>query len=389
MHALALGGRSPHRRSFRGFTLVELLVVMTIISILVGILLPAVQAARGVGRRTQCANNIRQLTVAIAAYEAENGTLPPSGVNTVVTTYGPGQGSTSGYHRPDKLGQKGPDFFGGTMLSWIGVILPQLDQESLYAGFEFTPDPGSLKPKTIMEQKGDPQATQLATLLCPSDSALGRYFSHPTLTKGKHLAKGNYAAFVSPAHADDQWQLPGAIVTYPGRIDAAGQCLATGQRGQDIIDGRGCTLMLSEIRTSPHPEDQRGAWAVAWTGATLLAYDFHPDPLSNPGKYVPGSWYASMPRPLPFQPPNNQGPNEDMLYSCPEPDLSQLDGMPCDTWTPANCYLSAAPRSLHIGGVNVAFADGRVTFLANGIDQFVMAFLISINDGNAVDPSQF
>lgn len=56
----------------RAFTLIELLVVVAIISILAALLLPALKSARELGRRTQCISNLRQIGVAIAAYEGEN-----------------------------------------------------------------------------------------------------------------------------------------------------------------------------------------------------------------------------------------------------------------------------------------------------------------------------
>ncbi len=65
-------------RRTRGFTLVELLVVIAIIGVLVAMLLPAVNAAREAARRTQCLNNLRQLSLAVANYESARRTLPPS-----------------------------------------------------------------------------------------------------------------------------------------------------------------------------------------------------------------------------------------------------------------------------------------------------------------------
>ena len=67
---------NSNRRSFGGFTLVEILVVIAIIGLLVAILLPAVNAARGAARRTQCINNTKQICLAIVAFESARGHLP-------------------------------------------------------------------------------------------------------------------------------------------------------------------------------------------------------------------------------------------------------------------------------------------------------------------------
>jgi prepilin-type processing-associated H-X9-DG protein len=65
--------------------------------------------------------------------------------------------------------------------------------------------------------------------------------------------------------------------------------------------------------------------------------------------------------------------------------------MPCGTWQPQGewHFQSAAPRSWHVGGVNVAFADGRTGFLPDDVDQIVMACLVSINDRQAVNIEQY
>src|SRR5437868_5977630 len=72
---------SPRVRN--GFTLVELLVVIAIIGVLVALLLPAVQTARESSRRSQCANNIKQIGLAVANYESTHRAMPPGNYHSV------------------------------------------------------------------------------------------------------------------------------------------------------------------------------------------------------------------------------------------------------------------------------------------------------------------
>ncbi len=97
----------------RAFTLVELLVVITIIGILIALLLPAVQAAREAARRVQCSNNLKQIGLAILNYEEAYCYLPPAG-------YSNGMGA-----RPNPSG-----------ISLLGLVLPYLELTGLESMLE-------------------------------------------------------------------------------------------------------------------------------------------------------------------------------------------------------------------------------------------------------------
>ncbi len=117
------------RPSRRGFTLVEMLVVLAIIGMLVGLILPAVQHVREAANRTSCANNLHQIGIACLAYEHDFKTLPPS--------YNINQGA-----------------------SWMVLIMPYMEQDPLYKQWDMT--------KTYYEQTDTARLGQLSNYFCPS-----------------------------------------------------------------------------------------------------------------------------------------------------------------------------------------------------------------------------
>jgi prepilin-type N-terminal cleavage/methylation domain-containing protein len=147
-----LNGSSRQRQ---GFTLVELLVVIAIIGILIALLLPAVQAAREAARRSQCANNIKQVGLAIHNYaDSYQESLPWNGYR------GPG-GDVGGRQEHYSY-------------SWICNALPYMEQQVLYDMINFD-DPdgnGGTAPGPAGPTNRDLRKTILDTVLCPSNEQL-------------------------------------------------------------------------------------------------------------------------------------------------------------------------------------------------------------------------
>lgn len=336
-----------------GFTLIELLVVVAIIGILIAMLLPAVQQARESSRRISCVNNLKQLGIATLSYNDTYKKLPPSGIVAAKELpYG-----TSTYPVFDPLS--------GKMFSWAVTLLPFVEETSLYDQFDMN--------VSVLEQPNEPQRHSVPAYLCPSDAANGRQYMDEEYTHGKWFGKGNYAAFVSPFHVDLQMVNPGALI-------------GGGQRMAKVIDGTSKTVVYSEVRTRDDRLDERGAWALPWNAASLLAPDMHYNLVTADGTVGgldPNAVEAILRQ---TQLPNTLGPNRDILVRC-DPDTlaeAQFDGMPCERWKwPLGLtgYISAAPRSTHPGGVNMTLLDGHVGFLTNDVDPVTLAYLVDIRDG--------
>jgi prepilin-type N-terminal cleavage/methylation domain-containing protein/prepilin-type processing-associated H-X9-DG protein len=137
---------SRNAKSAGGFTLVELLVVIAIIGILVALLLPAIQAAREAARRTQCANNMKNLGLALINYHDVNKKLPAA------TPYQTGN-----------LFSDGPGYIpGGT---WVVQIWPFIEEQALFDQFDHTKH-------TNHADNADVVGTPLPWLICPSDDEI-------------------------------------------------------------------------------------------------------------------------------------------------------------------------------------------------------------------------
>ncbi len=135
----------------KGFTLVELLVVIAIIGILIALLLPALQAAREAARRSQCANQLVQLGLAMHTYEHAHGYFPPG----VIDKQGPIRNVPSGYH-----------------MSWVTQILPYIEEGNTYRHIDF-------KQGAYARKNAPARAVVIGVLICPSDWTVPRGTAPP------------------------------------------------------------------------------------------------------------------------------------------------------------------------------------------------------------------
>ena len=106
----------------QGFTLVELLVVISIIAMLAALLLPAIQAAREQGRRTQCISNQRQVAFALLNYESNKGSFPALRAPLKPASYPCTHFAGDGALNPDS-----------TELTWVSFILPFMEQNTAWS----------------------------------------------------------------------------------------------------------------------------------------------------------------------------------------------------------------------------------------------------------------
>ncbi len=328
MQRVSSGRRKPARGRYLpaargGFTLIELLVVIAIISVLVSLLMPAVQQAREAARRTQCKNNLKQIGLGFHNFAATfNGKFPGNTTlfkNPAATAW-PFYGMTSPYG------------------SWSTQILPYLDNGNLFVQYDSSKD--------WWDNTGGNASVAVfknPMYMCPTAPNPDRV-----------MITTNTAGFTFNAASADYVGVGGIYDTsntsanyHRGVMQA--KVSANPTKVSDITDGLTNTVCVVEICDKPNQ----------WRAGKL--FKDNSTQVFNCANCVNGQWAS---------------PNWNDLrgYS--------YDGVTAFGPCVVNCSNGASIYSFHAGGAQVLMCDGSVQFLGASLSRDVLVALVSVNEGD-------
>ena len=309
------------RRDRRAFTLIELLVVIAIIAILIGLLLPAVQKVREAAARMQCANNFKQMALAVHNYHDANGRFPPGGV-------------TEG-------------FCCGTQsrTNWAIEILPYIEQQQLFNTYNNTfTNENSANAFT--------RTQRVRTYECPSDASaggIGRTFAPASgpgsglqYMTGSYRAVSGRANITAPLGWMDNAEGLALPQSFRGVLHSVWPSQGFTQESFNTVrDGTSNTLMLGEWQTRTQ-ERRRTFWAYTYTSYNQSSV--HPASHTYTNDFTRCEQISAQ---------------------------LGLDNRPC----------RRAFGSFHTNGSNWAMADGSVRFIPQSVDMNLLSNMATIAGG--------
>jgi prepilin-type N-terminal cleavage/methylation domain-containing protein/prepilin-type processing-associated H-X9-DG protein len=336
-------------RTRRGFTLIELLVVIAIIAILIGLLLPAVQKVREAASRVKCANNLKQIGLALHQFHDANGQLP-TGLGAMGDKLN-GTGATINTNAPSLR-----------VRAWTVHILPYIEQAALFNGVSTNPYSDVLSQAYGAPQPANNLGTQpISTFICSSDprgvagfaggggNGLGGNFAPAGLT---------YYAGNGGTNTPASWPRGTGVLFWRSQVSML-----------DVVDGTSNTIAAGD--RPPSPDFGWGWWQSLDTFGNANGYWAN----ASTGWEFDTIQYVNtvVPAPYSFDYSTSLG--------CPFPAVYEPGSM--NSYCSFNHYWS-----FHPGGANFVFVDGSVHFLPYTA-QAIMSALSTRAGGEVVNAEQF
>jgi len=303
-----------------GFTLVELLVVITIIGILISLLLPAVQAARGAARRLQCMNNLKQVGLALHGLHEARGVMPPMCAKCADNDTTNNTNPTEPW---DYCFTSHDSAYGHHHYTMFQFLLPYLEQTAVYDKL------------TETGYAGGQYFVVITILLCPDD---------PSIKNGKNTTKhGGAWSWGASCYGGNNY----VFGNPPGKNTIGEATLPA-----SVPDGTSNTVFFAEMYgTCGSSGDQDVLWGSLWADANSVWR-----PGFNLGTSKGGSSVSTYPAAKMFQ------VAPDFINTC-DPER---------------------PQAAHSGGMNVCLGDGSVRFLSGSLNQTTWARLCDPRDREVI-----
>ena len=337
-----------------GFTLIELLVVIAILTVLIALLLPAVQAAREAARRIQCTNNLKQIGLALHNYESVAGVFPPSNVLLGI----PGTNNV--------LWRNG--------FSVHARILPFMEQGVMFDAINFTFDHRSACNSTVV-------ASSVSFFTCPSDIN----------SNGRTPFPFGTASVTSYGFNAGDWFVWNGF-NAPDTRSPFGPNLS--RRIAEFTDGTSQTLMASDVKAYQPFCRTGAAFANIDNPASIPPtasdpYAIAPEYLSAACGVVPAAqahtaWVDGNTQETGFTtawPPNKATMNRT--------NQADLDLMTKLITQGGPTFAALTARSYHPGGVNTLYADGGVRFARSTINGDNWRALGTLKGGEVISSDSY
>lgn len=330
-----------------GFTLVELLVVIAIIGILIGMLLPAVQQVREAARRTQCANNLRQVALAAMNYESAHMEFPP------------------GYEQEFISNADSSDDNGFSGHSVFYHILPFIEANNVFRGMD-QQIPKANRVATVAELRA---SSVIPSFICPSDTLGNESIPWPSTGTPEEFYGGtSYRAnagsrpfFATSSLNDGMFMAVGPAAR---KASAAPEGIEVGFG--DINDGSSNTVLFGEMS---HLDPNFDTFTAAgWTsGSTIRGWSrWYPAGGDVGLANIMGGSFAPINYRIPWADGESGAPGSR------------------NEWFQFQDLRLSSFGSNHPGGANLAYADGSVHFLTDSTSQNILQLRCQRSDGEVI-----